>query len=204
MENKTTLESADFSNLENLKKIENDFSFLEKKSDAETLKVEGAIDEQKASQGESENVSDEYSTPSENNNDSQPLNELVEAKTVIEIADMFISRLTAVGVGMAGYKSKYTDFKLDASEKKTLAPVVDQLIQKHNLLNVSPEMKLFILLGGMYVYKIGNVIDEKNKISTVLRGTSFVKKQVDETISSEAPYGYNQYTGKPRKYPQKK
>jgi hypothetical protein len=191
MEN-STLENVDFSKLENLENIENDFSFLEKKEETETAKVEHSIDEV----GESVGGSVDSDESQKNSANEQPISELVEASTIIGIFDMIVSRLTSVGVSMAGYECKYTDFKLDASEQKILKQPLQNIINKRGWGNVSDESKLAILLIGMYGFKIGNSLEGKKKKKGIIKETDHEKET--DYYSQPAPFGRFS-NGKPKK-----
>lgn len=190
MEN-STLENVDFSKLENLENIENDFSFLEKNEETETAKVENSIDENKE-----ENQNFGNNATSENNNSEQPVSELIEASTIIGIFDMIVSRLTSVGVSMAGYECKYTDFKLDASEQKILKQPLQNVINKRGWGGVSDETKLIVLLVGMYGFKIGNSLEGKKKKKGIIKDQK-EEKEIDY-YDMPAPHGRFS-NGKPKK-----
>lgn len=193
MEN-STLENVDFSKLENLENIENDFSFLEKNEETESAKVENSIDENKE-----ENESFGNNATSQNNNSEQPVSELIEASTIIGIFDMIVSRLTSVGVSMAGYECKYTDFKLDASEQKILKQPLQNVINKRGWGGVSDETKLIVLLVGMYGFKIGNSLEGKKKKKGIIKesGKEETKEGIDY-YDMPAPHGRFS-NGKPKK-----
>jgi hypothetical protein len=191
MEN-STLENVDFSKLENLENIENDFSFLEKKEETETAKVEHSIDEV----GEPVFNSVGGDESQKNSANEQPISELVEASTIIGIFDMIVSRLTSVGVSMAGYECKYTDFKLDASEQKILKQPLQNIINKRGWGNVSDESKLAILLIGMYGFKIGNSLEGKKKKKGIIKD----QKEEKEINYYDMPAPNGRFSnGKPKK-----
>jgi hypothetical protein len=196
-----SLQGADFSDLETLTEIENDFAFLQKGNDNEIKEVENSIDSQNSETNE--NITNEStftsdSTQTESTDDSANISELIEAKTLIDISDMVFSRLGALACQMGGKDAKYTDFKLDVSEKKVLEKPLQEVINKHGWGGVSPETKLIVLLLGMYGFKVAKVL-ETAKPKTK-ENKSAIKETVEKTENNEAPFGYL-LNGKPRKTP---
>jgi hypothetical protein len=196
-----SLQGADFSDLETLTSIDNTFDFLQKGNDNEIKEVENSIDSQNSETNENstnESTIESDSAQTQSTDNSAGVSELIEAKTLIDISDMVFSRLGALACQMGGKDAKYTDFKLDSSEKKVLEKPLQEVINKHGWGGVSPETKLVVLLIGMYGFKVAKVLETAKP--KVKENKNVSRETVEKSENIDAPYGYL-LNGKPRKTP---
>ena len=133
----------DFDELENLTSERATREFKEIPEERETFNEDA----------ESEYLNDDAEEAEELNGDIY-LSDLIEPEQAIEIQDIILSRLFA-GIGSKVINEAYTkeDFKLEASEKRTLAKVVKGAMKKIKI-EMTPLNLFFISTGIVYSTKL--------------------------------------------------
>lgn len=201
-------QTIDLSELENEFAENNNNAFAEleaeqKISEFEKLQKKTEIKTQ-AEQIENEENSENEFAESETKT-SESISEHITGELAVNLFDVVFSRLFSVGSNMAGMKTDYKDFKLDANEKKSLVKPLDAVIKKYGFSELSPEWQLGIIIISIYGVKFAGAVEKSKErkpktVESVPRGTN--ENEGVNYYDIPAPYGRFS-NGKPKQKPRK-
>jgi hypothetical protein len=95
------------------------------------------------------------------------LGDAIQGRRAVDVFDAIFPSLAALLISYLGYEFSKKSLQLDADEKKTLAPVMQEFLNSINVNMNNPLNNLLIVLGAIYAGKVIDVMPELKRKTVI-------------------------------------